>query len=466
MSLGLRNESLPLNPILRNFTPIAGLKLSQIRLHSISPAILRPTNRTTTSWPSQIRPLDPSILPHSQQMAEPPKHVRFKFADYIRLSHQVLNLGILADPPGVTVSSDGSQDLPKNPTFSHQKLVLFLLEPESIKESDSISGFGTDTGAGSSESDHFAELRLPMLNTPIETDMSFYGPSGSEAASKAALIGKPGRAGASRGRFWAVRQRATTVEYCPVSPRPLVRMGAEKHNGVANYCRRPVHRPFLQRIQYAIWNPEERTFLGRTPKRWVQRVNGSWRSRKNWELKDMVPDTNIMGEIKFARLGWLRHLEKMCDAYDADRWTHLYEFLYKEYYDPLRVMRPMRTIPTSVIGLIYLVMYICIIIFFSICMCGLLATMDERVPYFQLADSIIGDNPGMGHRPLLFEEGNLIWYHADNDTQIKRYVDNINEFLARPSNCTPLSTILGHSHPVTASYLAKIIAPPSLRART
>ncbi|KAI8430670.1 hypothetical protein MSG28_000865 [Choristoneura fumiferana] len=35
-------------------------------------------------------------------------------------------------------------------------------KPESIKESDSISGFGTDTGAGSSESDHFAELRLPM----------------------------------------------------------------------------------------------------------------------------------------------------------------------------------------------------------------------------------------------------------------------------------------------------------------
>ncbi|KAF9819873.1 hypothetical protein SFRURICE_004227 [Spodoptera frugiperda] len=133
-------------------------------------------------------------------------------------------------------------------------------------------------------------------------------------------------------------------------------MGADKPNGVVNYCRRPVQRPFLQRIQYGIWNPEERTFLGRTPHRW------------------------------------------------------------------------------GVIGLIYLVMYICIIIFFSICMCGLLASMDEKIPYFTLADSIIGANPGMGHRPILFEEGALIWYKADNETQVKKYVDNINQFLAPYNN--------------------------------
>ncbi|XP_063618073.1 sodium/potassium-transporting ATPase subunit beta-1-like [Cydia splendana] len=133
-------------------------------------------------------------------------------------------------------------------------------------------------------------------------------------------------------------------------------MGADRPNGVANYCRRPPQRPLLQKLQYAIWNPEEGTFLGRTPHRW------------------------------------------------------------------------------GVIGLIYLVMYICIIIFFSICMCGLLATMDDREPYFQLADSIIGANPGMGHRPLLYEEGALIWYDGENDTQIKRYVDNINEFLAPYEN--------------------------------
>ncbi|XP_041988741.1 sodium/potassium-transporting ATPase subunit beta-2-like [Aricia agestis] len=133
-------------------------------------------------------------------------------------------------------------------------------------------------------------------------------------------------------------------------------MGADKSNGVVNYCRRPPQRPFLKKIQYAIWNPEERTFLGRTGKRW------------------------------------------------------------------------------GVIGLIYLVMYICIIIFFSLCMCGLLSAMDEKIPYFTLAASIIGDNPGMGHRPLVYEEGALIWYNASNATQYKKYVDNINDFLAPYEN--------------------------------
>ncbi|XP_053602837.1 sodium/potassium-transporting ATPase subunit beta-2-like [Plodia interpunctella] len=128
-------------------------------------------------------------------------------------------------------------------------------------------------------------------------------------------------------------------------------MGAHKQNGEINYCRRPPDRPFLQKIKYALWNPEEGKVLGRTPHRW------------------------------------------------------------------------------GVIGLIYLVMYICIIIFFSICMTGLLYTMDEKIPYFQLADSIIGDNPGMGHRPLIFEEGALIWYIKGNKTQYQKYIDNLNEFL-------------------------------------
>ncbi|CAH2065811.1 unnamed protein product, partial [Iphiclides podalirius] len=139
-------------------------------------------------------------------------------------------------------------------------------------------------------------------------------------------------------------------------------MGADRANGVVNYCRRPPQRPFLQKIRYAIWNPEERTFLGRTGRRW------------------------------------------------------------------------------GVIGLIYLVMYICIIIFFSICMCGLLATMDDRIPYFTLADSIIGDNPGMAHRPLVYEEGALIWYDASNATQYRKYVANIDEFLAPYENKTLLVT--------------------------
>ncbi|KPJ04532.1 hypothetical protein RR46_00503 [Papilio xuthus] len=47
------------------------------------------------------------------------------------------------------------------------------------------------------------------------------------------------------------------------------RMGADKANGVVNYCTAAAQRPLLQKIRYAIWNPEERTFLGRTGHRWV-----------------------------------------------------------------------------------------------------------------------------------------------------------------------------------------------------
>lgn len=42
-----------------------------------------------------------------------------------------------------------------------------------------------------------------------------------------------------------------------------------------------------------------------------------------------------------------------------------------------------------------------------------------------------GNNPGMGHRPLLIEEGALIAYKADNSTEVKKWVDNIEAFLAR-----------------------------------
>ncbi|XP_026323090.1 sodium/potassium-transporting ATPase subunit beta-2-like [Hyposmocoma kahamanoa] len=133
-------------------------------------------------------------------------------------------------------------------------------------------------------------------------------------------------------------------------------MVADKPNGMVNYCRRPPHRPLVQRIQYFFYNPEERTILGRTPHRW------------------------------------------------------------------------------GVIGLIYLVMYICIIIFFSLCMCGLMATIDDTIPYYTLADSVIGNNPGMGHRPVVAEDYGLIVYNATNRTQVQKYVNNIDQFLAPYNN--------------------------------
>ncbi|GBP78465.1 hypothetical protein EVAR_52271_1 [Eumeta japonica] len=36
----------------------------------------------------------------------------------------------------------------------------------------------------------------------------------------------------------------------------------------------------------------------------------------------------------------------------------------------------------------------------------------------------------MGHRPILYEEGALIWFDGDNATQVQRYTENIDDFLA------------------------------------
>ncbi|GBP78463.1 hypothetical protein EVAR_52268_1 [Eumeta japonica] len=46
-------------------------------------------------------------------------------------------------------------------------------------------------------------------------------------------------------------------------------MGADgQPNGALSFNRRPPQRPLAQKIRYFFWNPEEGTFLGRTPKRW------------------------------------------------------------------------------------------------------------------------------------------------------------------------------------------------------
>lgn len=37
----------------------------------------------------------------------------------------------------------------------------------------------------------------------------------------------------------------------------------------------------------------------------------------------------------------------------------------------------------------------------------------------------------MGHRPIIFEEGALIWYRANDSQNIKKYTDNLDAFLAR-----------------------------------
>lgn len=64
---------------------------------------------------------------------------------------------------------------------------------------------------------------------------------------------------------------------------------------------------------------------------------------------------------------------------------------------------------------------------------GLLATLSDSEPKWQLDSSIIGTNPGMGFRPISdkTEEGSLIWYNTTNATTVEKWVKLLDEFLKR-----------------------------------
>lgn len=70
---------------------------------------------------------------------------------------------------------------------------------------------------------------------------------------------------------------------------------------------------------------------------------------------------------------------------------------------------------------------------FAICMQGLLATLSESEPKWQLDRSIIGTNPGLGFRPLSknTDEGSLIWFNTTNATTVEKWVKLLDEFLER-----------------------------------
>lgn len=64
---------------------------------------------------------------------------------------------------------------------------------------------------------------------------------------------------------------------------------------------------------------------------------------------------------------------------------------------------------------------------------GLFASLSDDFPKWQLDESLIGTNPGLGFRPISAEteRGSLIWYNAANKKEVDYWVDTIDEFLQR-----------------------------------
>ncbi|XP_063701767.1 sodium/potassium-transporting ATPase subunit beta-2-like isoform X2 [Culicoides brevitarsis] len=79
----------------------------------------------------------------------------------------------------------------------------------------------------------------------------------------------------------------------------------------------------------------------------------------------------------------------------------------------------------------YTVFYAVLAALFTICLQALFFTLNDEHPKWQLEESLIGVNPGLGFRPLPDDpdEGSLVWYEAKNQTQVKVWTDRLDKFL-------------------------------------
>lgn len=84
------------------------------------------------------------------------------------------------------------------------------------------------------------------------------------------------------------------------------------------------------------------------------------------------------------------------------------------------------------IGLFYLIFYGCLAALVSICMWVFFQTLDPRIPKYQLKQSIIGTNPGLGFRPMPQEAAigsTLIWYKGTKAENYQYWKDSLEDFL-------------------------------------
>lgn len=88
---------------------------------------------------------------------------------------------------------------------------------------------------------------------------------------------------------------------------------------------------------------------------------------------------------------------------------------------------------TGKILLFYLIFYAALAGFFG----GLLAifwqTLETEKPKWELSESIIGTNPGLGFRPMPPEANlgsTLVWYKANRPENMRYWHDTVDNFLA------------------------------------
>ncbi|KAJ8955631.1 hypothetical protein NQ318_001462 [Aromia moschata] len=82
--------------------------------------------------------------------------------------------------------------------------------------------------------------------------------------------------------------------------------------------------------------------------------------------------------------------------------------------------------------LFYLLFYAVLIGFFSAMLAVFYQTLDMKKPKWQLSKSLIGDNPGLGFRPMPPEsnvESTLIWYKSSDKGNVHYWKNELTEFV-------------------------------------
>jgi sodium/potassium-transporting ATPase subunit beta len=81
------------------------------------------------------------------------------------------------------------------------------------------------------------------------------------------------------------------------------------------------------------------------------------------------------------------------------------------------------------LGIFYAIFYAVLAGIFATGMHVLLRNINLREPKWKLNESLIGTNPGLGFRPISFEEGALIWYDRNKSSTSEKWVKLVDEFL-------------------------------------
>lgn len=84
------------------------------------------------------------------------------------------------------------------------------------------------------------------------------------------------------------------------------------------------------------------------------------------------------------------------------------------------------------IALFYLTFYAALALLVAVCMWTFLQLLDGRAPRWQLEESVIGTNPGLGFRPAPpHEASSVIWYRGAEPATYRYWLRELDRFLLR-----------------------------------